>query len=148
VEKEDEMRILCHVRVLVLPSLLLLLCGATLAQDGETEKAEGGYTSAAKITRFIQVRGYWSKNGYTITAVKQGGPATRMENPDGKTVASMEPGDRIVEVEGIKIASQVDYAMAMDGAKDPQRIEMKVRDRNSGNVYTWYIGSKESPFAK
>src|SRR5262252_1537813 len=90
----------------VVLALVLLPCGPALARQDKASP-EGGYGSAAKITRFIQVRGVWGKNGYTITAVKRDGPAARIRSPDGKTVASIEPGDRIVEVEGTKIESQV-----------------------------------------
>jgi S1-C subfamily serine protease len=145
--KEDGMLVLRQLRWFVLLALVLVLCGPATAQQDDKGNSEGGYGSAAKIARFIQARGIWGKDGFTIMAVKPGGPATRMRSADGKTVASLEPGDQIVEVAGTKIESQVDYARAMNGAKDPQRIEIEVRDRSSGKVYTWYVGSKDSPFA-
>ena len=135
-------------RVIALSSLLVLLFGEVRAQQDDQDKPEGGYGSVAELKRFVQVKGIWTKEGYIITAVKPDGPATKMTSADGKTKAAIEPGDVIVEVERTKIESQTDYARAMNGAKDPQRIEMRVRDRNSGNVYTWYAGSKDSPFAK
>jgi hypothetical protein len=49
-------------------------------------------------------------------------------------------------VEGTKITSMQDFAKAINGAKDQDKITIKVRDR-SGQVTTWVVGSRESPFA-
>ena len=97
-----------------------------------------------KPKRYIQVQGVWETNGFRITAVKPGGPATKMTN--GATTWCLEPGDVIVEVEGTKIESQVDYTNAVNGAANPDKIEIKVWDCRWGKVYTWYVGSKSGPF--
>jgi S1-C subfamily serine protease len=142
------MSVLRQLWCLVFLALALLVCGPVGAQQDKKAKPEGGDGAAAKLNRFIQVQGVWAKDGYTVTAVKRDGPATQMKSADGKTVASLKPGDKIVEIEGTKIESPNDYAKAINTAKDAQKIEIKVRDRNSGKVDTWYVGSKESPFAK
>jgi hypothetical protein len=127
---------------------LVLLAGAVqAAPDDQKGKDQPEYGSGEKLKRYIQARGWWDKQGFHITAIKRGGPATKLRRePGAEPSGYLEPGDAIVEVAGTRIESQVDYAGAMNGAKDPNNIAIKVRDRNSGKVYTWYIGSKSSPF--
>lgn len=98
-----------------------------------------------RLKRFIQVRGDWTPQGFKVTEVKRGGPATRMKSVIGNPV-SLEPGDVIVEVEGIKIKSQEDYIRAMNNAPDPDRISILLRDWRTGTLITCYAESKDSPF--
>lgn len=121
------------------------------------ETPEGGYAGAAKLTRFIQVKGRFTKAGFVITAVQEDGPATRITGADENNLppnirkgaeATIDPKDVILEVDGLKIQSQADYATAMNRAKDPKRIVMKIRDCNTGNVYPWYVPSGDTPFTE
>jgi S1-C subfamily serine protease len=122
-----------------------LLVGASAAPAVDVEKGQPEYGTQVQLKRYLQVRGWWSKDGLRIASVRPMGPATRMVSPDGQTTASLEPGDTIVEVEGTKIESEADYAQAMNGAADPNHIEIKVRDVRSGKIYTWFVGSKNKP---
>jgi membrane-associated protease RseP (regulator of RpoE activity) len=134
--------------VLAVLGTLLLLGGWTshaVAEDKDKGEPEAG--AAAQLKRYIQVRGTWGNDGFRVTAVKQDGPAAKLKSADGKTEAALQPGDVIVEVEGTKITSEADYAKAMNGAKNPDKIEIKVKD-TSGKVNTWYVGSKDNPFAR
>jgi len=145
-----------------IPFLAVVLAATALASEvsyGQDvkETPEGGYEGAAKITRFIQVKGRFTKDGFVISAIKAGGPGTRLTAADEKNVPPgatngatnhLDPADVIVEVDGLKIQSQADYATAMNRAKNAQRIEMKIRDCNTGNIYPWLLPSVDSPFIK
>ena len=144
------------IQIVTVFALAVLANSISYGQDVK-ETPEGGYEGATKITRFIQVKGRFTKDGFVITAVKPGGPGTRMAAADKTRVPPnvregmtnfIDPADVIVEVDGLKIQSQADYATAMNRAKDAQRIEMKIRDCNTGNVYSWHLESVDTPFAK
>jgi len=98
------------VRNIGVMAALFVAAGAAPAID--VEKGQPEYGTQVQLNRYLQVRGWWSKDGLRIAAVRRGGPATRMTSPDGQTTAAIEPGDTIVEVQGTKIESQADYAKA------------------------------------
>jgi S1-C subfamily serine protease len=124
---------------------LFFLTGVSPARDDKKDQPEHG--SGEKLKHYLQVKGSWSKDGFRIGAVKEGGPGQMLKRePKGDPMAMLESGDVIVEVNGTKIKSQADYAKAMNSAKDPDNIELKVRDVNSGEVATWYATSKDEPY--
>jgi len=133
--------------IVVLCVLFLLACiGDTRADEKKKEPTEPPRPD--KLKRFIQVQVDFTSKGLRIVAVKRDGPAARAKSPDGKTTASLRRGDMIEEVEGAKVKSEADYVKALNGAADPNSIHLKVRDRATGQVNEWVVGSADSPFAQ
>jgi S1-C subfamily serine protease len=91
---------------------------------------------------YIQVKGAFDDDGFTLETVEPGGPATMLTNDDG-IVAALEAGDVIQEVDGKAVKSPKDYAKAMNDAKDHTKIKVKVKDVNSGNSMEFYVSAKE-----
>jgi S1-C subfamily serine protease len=130
--------------VAVVLGLSLTVAVATAAEDKKDQPEHG---SGEKLKHYIQLKGKFDKDGFHISAIKEGGPGQMLKKEaKGDPMAMLEAGDVIVEVNGTKIKSQADYAKAMNSAKDPDNIEIKVKDVNSGEVGTWYASSKSEPF--
>jgi S1-C subfamily serine protease len=120
--------------------------GQPAIQKDKQGRSQAEYGTGQKMNRYIQVRGRWDERGFHIDAVNPDGPASQlMKDKNGKPSGRLEPGDTIVDVEGKAIHSQMDYANALTGAKDPKNIEIKVRDRN-GKEHTWYVSSRKTAF--
>jgi S1-C subfamily serine protease len=108
---------------------------ATLTEvvDGKEKKTK------IELKHALMVKGYFAAAGFHIEEVDADGPAARMSDAAGNEgVAMMEKGDVVTEVDGKRIKSASDYAKAMNGAKDPAKIKVKVRDVNTGREVEFY----------
>jgi S1-C subfamily serine protease len=111
--------------------------GDSYARYGKVEKTK------LDLKYYIQVKGAFDDDGFTLSTVEPGGPATMLTNDDGNVVAALEAGDVIQEVDGKAVKSPKDYAKAMNDAKDRTKIKVKVKDVNSGNSMEFYLSAKE-----
>jgi S1-C subfamily serine protease len=71
------------------------------------------------------------------------GPAARLLDDGGNQVARMEKGDILVEVDGKPVQSAKDYAKAMNGAADHDKIKLKIKDVNTGNDQVFYAAASK-----
>jgi S1-C subfamily serine protease len=94
--------------------------------DGKEKKTK------VELKYSLKVKGFFDKDGYHIEELDDGGPAAMLHDGQGNTIAMMEKGDIIVEVDGKKIKSADDYVKAMNGVADSTKIKLKVKDVNTG----------------
>jgi S1-C subfamily serine protease len=80
----------------------------------------------------LKVRGYFDNDGFNLEEVDAGGPAEKLATSDGTGQAMLEKGDIITEVDGKPVKSADDYVKAMNGASDPAKLKLKVRDVRTG----------------
>jgi S1-C subfamily serine protease len=98
---------------------------ATLTEFVDGKKKQ----SKIELKHCLKVKGYFDKDGFNIEEIEEGGPATQLTGAG----MSLEKGDIITQVDGKPIKSAADYAKAMNGAADPAKVKLRVRDVNSGN---------------
>jgi S1-C subfamily serine protease len=91
--------------------------------DGKEKK------SKIELKYCLKVKGYFDNSGFHIEEVEDGGPATHLTGAG----TSLEKGDTITKIDGKSIKSPADYAKAMNGASDHDKVKLLVRDINSGN---------------
>jgi S1-C subfamily serine protease len=88
--------------------------------------------SKVDLKHCLKVKGYFDDKGFHLEDVDSDGPAMRLSNNEGGNV-QLEKGDTISEVDGKKIKSAQDYVKAMNGAADPKKVKIKVRDVRTGD---------------
>jgi C-terminal processing protease CtpA/Prc len=146
-------RFSCGLAVLVIGMLLGAgaLAQAALPDDKEKAKPKGAPTlddGTATLTETsggkekktklelkycLKVKGYFDGDGLNLEEVEADGPATKMTDTAGMGANVMlEKGDIIREVDGKPIKSAQDYVKAMNGASDPAKVKLKVRDVRTG----------------
>jgi S1-C subfamily serine protease len=106
-------------------------------QTAEVKATVDGKETVKKLSakRCLKVRGTIDQDGFRLQEVTEGGPATRLTTVGmGEQPAELEKGDIIIEVDGKKIRSAADYVAALDGAKDPEKVRIKVIDINTGQA--------------
>jgi len=52
-------------------------------------------------------------------------------------------GDIIVEVDGKKVTSPDDYAKAINGVSDHEKIKLKIKDKNTGKDVEYYASARK-----
>jgi S1-C subfamily serine protease len=149
--------------VLLVAGFLFSLAGLTVAQDDEQKAAKEkpkeaptlddeeqevtitkgtkAETKKIELKYYLQVSGYFDKDGYNIEKVTEDGPATQLMDENGMSGASMEVGDIIVEVDGKKVASPDDDVKAINGVSDHEKIKLKIKDKNTGNDVEYYASA-------
>jgi S1-C subfamily serine protease len=105
----------------------------TKTVDGKPEKTK------VDLKYCLKVKGYFTKDGLHVEELDGDGPAAMLHDADGNAVAMMEVGDAITEVDGKKVKSAEEYAKALNGAADPDKVKLKVRDKNTGNDFEYYV---------
>jgi S1-C subfamily serine protease len=55
----------------------------------------------------------------------------------------MEVGDIIVEVDGKKVTTPQEYAKALNNVADPDKVKLKVKDKNTGNDVDFYVSARK-----
>lgn len=93
-----------------------------------------GATTQAKRTKYYRlgVRGWNTDGGFSIKSVVPGSRATRL----GKNGAiTLEAGDRVVEVDGIKLDEQYTLQDAITASSG--RIDLKIWDNRYGKYRTF-----------
>jgi S1-C subfamily serine protease len=103
-------------------------------QTAEVKTTVDGKETVKKLSakRCLKVRGTIDQDGFRLQEVTEGGPAMRLTTiGDGGQPAELEKGDIVVEVDGKKIRSAADYVAALDGAKDAEKVRIKVIDINT-----------------
>jgi S1-C subfamily serine protease len=150
--------------LLVLGALMLFglsnLALASPADDKEKQKPKDAPTlddSTCMLTEYkdgnettkkldlkcaLNVKGYFDNDGFNIQHVEDNGPATKLTSSSGETM-KLEKGDIITEIDGHKIKSADDYVQAMNGASDPEKIKIKVKDVNSGKEQDFTVAAKK-----
>jgi S1-C subfamily serine protease len=108
----------------------------TTTVDGKTK------TKKIDLTYYLQVTGYFAKNGFHIEKLTPGGPAARLMDDSGNDWR-MDPGDIIVEVDGKKVASPEAYAKAINAVTDHEKIKLKIKDKNTGNDVELYASARK-----
>jgi hypothetical protein len=103
----------------------------TKVVDGKPEKTK------VELKYCLKVKGYFSKEGLHVEDLDGDGPAAMLDDGNGGA-AMMEKGDIIVEVDGKKVKTAEDYVKALNGAADPDKVKLKIRDVNSGNDADYY----------
>jgi S1-C subfamily serine protease len=127
--------------------LIVALAAPLFAADDPKAKPKNAPTlddSTATLTEFVdgkekqskidlkyclKVKGYFDNAGFHIEEVEDGGPATHLMGAG----SSLEKGDTITKIDGKSIKSAADYAKAMNGASDHDKVKLRVRDVNSGD---------------
>jgi len=96
-------------------------------------------TTKIDLKYSLGVQGTIDQDGYHLEEVDKDGPAAMLSDPSGDCpVAVLEQGDIITEVDGKKVRSAQDYAKAMNGAPDHNKIKLRVRDVNTGKQLEYY----------
>jgi S1-C subfamily serine protease len=106
---------------------------ATLTEFVDGKKKQ----SKIELKYCLKVKGYFSKEGLHVEDLDGDGPAAMLDDGNGGA-AMMEKGDIIVEVDGKKVKTAEDYVKALNGAADPDKVKLKIRDVNSGNDADYY----------
>jgi C-terminal processing protease CtpA/Prc len=96
---------------------------ATLTEFVDGKKKE----SKIDLKYCLKVKGYFDKAGFNIEEIGDGGPATHLTGAG----TMLEKGDIITKVDGKSIKSAADYAKALNGAADHDKVKLTVRDVNS-----------------
>jgi S1-C subfamily serine protease len=110
-----------------------------------TRTLAGGKVEKSKVELkyYLQVKGAFDEDGFTLEAVEPGGPAAMLTNEDGTGNVMLEAGDVIKEVDGKAVKSAKDYAKALNDAKDHTKIKLKIVDVRTGNELTCLASAKE-----
>ena len=112
-------------------------------QEVTTTKDTKAETKKIELKYYLQVSGYFDKDGYNIEKITEDGPATHLMDENGMSGASMEVGDIIVEVDGKKVMSPDDYAKAINGVSDHEKIKLKIKDKNTGKDVEYYASARK-----
>src|SRR5438876_723432 len=72
------------------------------AQEVTTTSGTKQETKKIDLKYYLQVSGYFDKQGYNIEKITDGSPVTQLSDDNGN-MAMMEVGDIIVEVDGKKV---------------------------------------------
>lgn len=108
----------------------------TTTKDGKKE------TKKIELKYYLQVAGHFSKEGFTMEMIGAGGPAQQLDDGSGN-IAMLEVGDIIVEVDGKKVSSPEDYAKAINGVSNAEKVKLNVKDKNTGMNITCYASAKK-----
>lgn len=103
-------------------------------KSGELKATVDGKETVKKLPgkRSLHVRGHFEKDGFHLDEVYEDGPATKLTTVGmGEQPALLEKGDIIAEVDGKKVTTAAEYVAALDGAKDPAKVHIKVIDVNT-----------------
>jgi len=112
------------------------------AQEVTTTSGTKQETKKIDLKYYLQVSGYFDKQGYNIEKITDGSPVTQLADDNGNT-AMMEVGDIIVEVDGKKVTTPQEYAKALNNVADPAKIKLKVKDKNTGNDVDFYVSARK-----
>jgi hypothetical protein len=109
-----------------------------------TETVDGKEkTTKVDLKYSLKVKGYFDKDGFTIEELDNDAPVASLHDADGNEVGAAEKGDMIKELDGKAIKSAKDYVKAVNEAKDPSKIKIKLRDVNTGMDQEFYVAAKK-----
>lgn len=79
--------------------------------------------------------------GLVVDGVSANGPATRLRRDDNpNVVGALDPGDRIVAVDGTPVRTLGEYEQAMERARENQgRVRISIVDVRSGATVDWNV---------
>jgi S1-C subfamily serine protease len=113
------------------------------AQEVTTTSGTKQETKKIDLKYYLQVSGYFDKQGYNIEKITDGSPVTQLSDDNGNNAIMMEVGDIIVEVDGKKVTTPQEYAKALNNVADPEKIKLKVKDKNTGNDIDLYVSARK-----
>jgi S1-C subfamily serine protease len=100
-------------------------------------------TKKIELKYYLQVSGYFDKDGFNIEKVTKDGPATQLRDDDGNGGVTLEAGDIILELDGFKVTTPEEYAKAINGVGDHEKVKLKIRDKNTGNDVVFYATARK-----
>jgi S1-C subfamily serine protease len=112
-------------------------------QEVTTTSGTKQETKKIDLKYYLQVSGYFDKQGYNIEKITDGSPVTQLSDDNGNNAIMMEVGDIIVEVDGKKVTTPQEYAKALNNVADPEKIKLKVKDKNTGNDIDLYVSARK-----
>jgi S1-C subfamily serine protease len=113
------------------------------AQEVTTTSGTKQETKKIDLKYYLQVSGYFDKQGYNVEKITDGSPVTPLSDDNGNNAIMMEVGDIIVEVDGKKVTTPQEYAKALNNVADPEKIKLKVKDKNTGNDIDLYVSARK-----
>ena len=113
------------------------------AQELTTTSGTKQETKKIDLKYYLQVSGYFDKQGYNIEKITDGAPVTQLADDNGNVTMTMEVGDIIVEVDGKKVTTPQEYAKALNNVADPAKVKLKVKDKNTGNDVDFYVSARK-----
>ena len=93
----------------------------------------------------IRVAGYWTIDGMFVNHVTAGGPATKMLSLNGAIQGIMEVGDTITGINDLAVLDDEDWANAMAGAPNHEKIKLTIISSQDGGAYDWYVKAQKRP---
>ncbi|HEV3083961.1 MAG TPA: PDZ domain-containing protein [Gemmataceae bacterium] len=112
-------------------------------QEVTTTSGTKQETKKIDLKYYLQVSGYFDKQGYNIEKITEGSPVTQLSDDNGNNAIMLEVGDIIVEVDGKKVTTPQEYAKALNNVADPEKIKLKVKDKNTGNDIDLYVSARK-----
>jgi hypothetical protein len=104
----------------------------TETKDGKEKKTQ------IELKYCLKVKGFFDADGFNLEEVDEDGPASKLGTEPGGTGVRCEKGDIIKEVDGKAVKTAEDYAKAMNGAADHDKVKIKVKDINGGQEVEFY----------
>ncbi len=94
----------------------------------------------------IRCGGKFTQDGFVVSHVTPGGPATRMTSLDGTlTNVSMQEGDTVVSINDLAILTDIDWSLALLKAPNHQHVKFTIVDVNSGEANDWLVTPQLRP---
>ena len=112
-------------------------------QEVTTTSGTKQETKKIDLKYYLQVTGYFDKKGFHIEKITEGAPVLQLTDDNGNVGAMMEVGDVIVEVDGKKVTTPQEYAKALNGVSDAEKVKLKIKDKNTGNDVDYYVSAKK-----